>query len=57
MKKAPMTAAEARKNIIAMKAETPVSAMRRLLKLALGPVGNLSPEARSIYEAALRQIG
>lgn len=54
--KAPMTATEARENIDAMDAETPIPAMRRLLTLALGPIGNLSPAAREIYAAKLAEI-
>lgn len=52
-RKPPMTADEARENIAAMRAETPVNAMRRLIKLALGPLGNLSDEAKAIYREAL----
>ena len=51
--KAPMTAQEAEENIAAMQAETPPSAMRRLISIALGPLGNLSDEARAVYAAAL----
>lgn len=52
-RKAPMTADEARENVAAMLAETKPAPMRRLLSLALGPLGNLSDEARSVYQAAL----
>jgi hypothetical protein len=52
----PMTATEARENIDAMKAETPVNAQRTVLKAALGGFGNLSDGAREIYEARLAEI-
>lgn len=52
-RKSPMTPAEARANIAAMEAETPRPAMKRLLQLALSPIGNLSPEARTIYAKKL----
>ena len=52
-RKAPMTADEARENVAAMMAETKPAARRRLLSLALGPLGNLSDEARAVYLAAL----
>ena len=52
-RKPPMTADEARKIIAAMIAETPANAMQRLITLALGPLGNLSDEARAIYQEAL----
>lgn len=52
----PMTATEARENIDAMKAETPINAQRALLKSALGPVGNLSDAAREIYAARLAEV-
>jgi hypothetical protein len=51
--KAPMTAQEAAENIASMQAETPPAAMRRLITVALGPLGNLSDEARVIYANAL----
>ena len=52
-RKPPMTTDEARENIAAMRAETPSNAMRRLITIALGPLGNLSDEARAIYREAL----
>ena len=52
-RKLPMTADDARANISAMRAETPANAMRRLITIALGPLGNLSDEARAIYQEAL----
>ena len=52
-RKPPMTADEARSNIAAMRAETPANAMKRLIKVALGPLGNLSDEAKAIYSEAL----
>lgn len=52
-RKAPMTADEARENVAAMMAYTKPTPRRRLLALALGPLGNLSDEARAIYQAAL----
>lgn len=51
-----MTETEARENIAAMEAETPRAAMRHLLNLALGPHGNLSEEARTIYAAKLAKM-
>lgn len=50
----PMTAQEARDNIAAMLKETPAPAMQRLIRVALGPLGNLSEEARAVYRAALK---
>ena len=51
-RKPPMTADEARKNIAAMRADTPVNAMRKLIEIALGPHGNLSEAAKDVYRAA-----
>ena len=51
-RKHPMTADEARENIAAMRAETPANAMRKLIQIALGPLGNLSDEAKAIYSEA-----
>jgi hypothetical protein len=48
-----MTASEARENVAAMLKETPANARKRLLQLALSPLGNLSDEARAVYQAAL----
>ena len=50
----PMTADEARANVAAMLRETSRPARRRLFELALGPLGNLSDEARAVYAAAFR---
>ena len=55
-RKPPMTASEARQNIEAMERETPRNAMKRLLKLALGPAGNLSSGAREIYAKKLAEM-
>lgn len=52
-RKAPMTAEEAQENIAEMQAHTKPAAMRRLIALALGPAGNLSEGARTIYRSAL----
>ena len=52
----PMTRAEAEQNIAAMLAKTPRNAMRALLRHALGPIGNLSDDAREVYRAALADI-
>ena len=53
MTRHPMTASEARRNVAAMLKETPATARKRLLQIALGPLGNLSDEARAVYQAAL----
>jgi len=52
-RRAPMTEAEARSNLASMEAETTENAKRLLLHVALGPLGNLTDEARAIYAAAL----
>ncbi|MBT8460010.1 MAG: hypothetical protein KJN60_10105 [Boseongicola sp.] len=54
--KAPMTREEAQSVVAQMRDETNVVAQRRLLKLALGPFGNLTPEAADVYRARLAQI-
>lgn len=54
--KAQMTADEARDNVRRMKDETPKNAMKRLLQLALGPLGNLSDDARAVYRTALTDL-
>ena len=52
--KAPMSAIEAKRVLSAMKAQTKNKTSRVIvLELALGPHGNLSPEAKALYEAAL----
>jgi hypothetical protein len=48
-----MTASEARENVAEMTSKTPANARKRLLQIALGPLGNLSDEARAVYQAAL----
>lgn len=53
--KKPMTASEARENVAAMFRETPANARNRLLQVALGPLGNLSDEARAVYQDALKR--
>jgi len=52
-RRAPMTADEARANVATMRADTSKKAMRRLLQVAVGPLGNLTEDARAIYTAAL----
>ena len=54
MNRKPMTATEARDNLAAMMRDTPVNARKRLLQVALGPLGNLSNEARTVYQEALK---
>ena len=39
-----------------MKAETPLDAQKKLLEMALGGLGNLSPEARDVYAARLQEL-
>jgi hypothetical protein len=51
--KPPMTANEAREIIAEMRVRTKPDAMRRVIELALGPVGNLSEEAKVVYREAL----
>ena len=53
-RKQPMTAAEASQNVAEMFRHSPVAARRRLLQIALGPLGNLSEAARAIYADALK---
>jgi hypothetical protein len=53
MTRHPMTADQARRNVAEMISKTPVNARKRLLQIALGPLGNLSDEARAVYQAAL----
>jgi len=54
MTRKPMTATAARDNIAAMMRDTPATARKRLLQVALGPLGNLSAEARAVYQQALK---
>jgi hypothetical protein len=53
MTRTPMTADQARRNVAEMTSKTPANARKRLLQIALGPLGNLSDEARAVYQAAL----
>lgn len=55
-RKEPMTATEAHDNILSMRQETPRSAMVKLINMALGPLGNLTDEAKSIYRAERDRI-
>ncbi len=48
-----MTADEAQENIAMMQEHTQPAAMRRLVELALGPHGNLSEGAKTIYRSVL----
>ena len=52
-----MTADEARQNVAEMISKTPANARKRLLQVALGPLGNLTDEARAVYQAALNATG
>jgi len=52
-RKPPMTADEARENAAAMSAQTDPRAAVRLMRLALGPLGNLTDGARDVYRAAI----
>jgi len=47
--KPPMTGKEAREGVEIMRRETSIPAQKRLLQVALGPVGNLSEDARAVY--------
>ena len=53
IRRLPMTADEARENVATMRRDTDPRAMRRLLTVALGPLGNLTDEACAVYAAAL----
>lgn len=54
--KSPMTEDKAKEILAEMrKAGTKPSAERRLLQLALGPLGNLSSGARKVYEDRLAE--
>lgn len=50
-----MTRAEAKENIAAMKAETPVNAQRRLLEIAI-KLGRLGDSAMMVYEKRLGEL-
>ncbi len=52
----PMTRDQAVDNVDTMKAETPLDAQKKLLEMALGGLGNLSPEARDVYAARLQEL-
>lgn len=54
--KAPMNRTEAIENVEAMKRDTEQAAMIKLIKLALGPLGNLSHEAQQVYKTALDDL-
>jgi hypothetical protein len=51
-----MTRQEAEENIAALEADTAPAAMKRLIEVALGPLGRLSDSAREVYEAKLRSM-
>jgi len=53
MTRTPMTADQARRNVAEMTSKTPANARKRLLQIALSPLGNLSDEARAVYQTAL----
>lgn len=53
--KAPMTAQEARDNVAEMIRNTSKRARAAMLRLALGPLGNLSEEARKVYALQLHK--
>ena len=55
IKRLPMTADEARDNVREMLAHTRKSARIALLQAALGPLGNLSDAARTIYATQLAE--
>lgn len=52
----PMTEQEAIEGVSIMAKETPVAAQRALLRAALGPIGNLSEEAKEVYRQRLEEI-
>jgi hypothetical protein len=52
----PMPASEARAVVTEMRRKTSKRSAARLLTLALGPLGNLSDEARAVYRAELERI-
>ena len=51
-----LDAAGARENIAEMKQHTPRFAAIKMLSLAIGPAGNLTDEARTIYRAELDRL-
>ena len=52
----PMTAAEAREIVAELKRRTSVQSQKKMLHHALGPIGNLSDDARAIYAARLAEM-
>lgn len=52
----PMTRKQAVFNVEALKREAPLDAQKKLLEMALGGLGNLSPEARDVYAARLQEL-
>lgn len=52
-----MTEAEALENVATMRRHTRKDAFKRLLEVAVGPMGNLSPEARAVYRRELDRMG
>lgn len=52
----PMTAAEAQEIVAEMKRRTSVKSQKQMLRHALGPIGNLSDDARAIYAARLSEM-
>lgn len=57
MRPAPMTAEQARAIVAEMRAETRDKPAIRLMRHALGPLGNLSEAARDVYRAEIRRRG
>ncbi len=51
-----MTKQEAEENITMMEAHTPRPAMKKLIQIALGPLGKLSDEAKAVYAAKLGEL-
>jgi len=51
-----MTAAEAQEIVAEMKRRTSVKSQKQMLRHALGPIGNLSDDARAIYAARLSEM-
>lgn len=55
-RKLPMTATEAQNYIEEIRHATKPSVQRFILKTALGPLGNLTNEAREVYRARLDNL-
>ena len=55
-RKPPMTATEAADVVSQMRRYTKPDAAARLMRTALGPLGNLSDEAREVYRAELARM-